>query len=83
MSGTLFKLLVFTEEDPESKNPSRFLKQLDYSFAPLALQYTSEGLKIDTAKAFFLQSNTSKTAQRWIEERGDEKKSKRPLEKYF
>ena len=63
MAGNLVKLPIFTEEDPKTENPIRFLRQIEYSFAPVALQYTSEELHLDTAKAFYLGSVTSKTAQ--------------------
>lgn len=72
MASTMMKIPTFTGEDSENENPSRFLRQVDYAFAPTAVQYTSAGLRVDTAKYFFLQGSTSHTALKWLEDQSDE-----------
>ena len=64
MTAGLFRIQRFTGEDPENENPARFIGQIEYSFAPMASQYTKEGLQVDMAKALFLQSYTSLTAEK-------------------
>lgn len=71
MTTSLFKLPIFTEEDPENGNPQRSLRQIDYPFALPASQYMAGGLKVDTAKYFFLEA-PSDTAKKWIKQQNDE-----------
>lgn len=72
MSTTLFKILIFTGIDLENENPSRFLKQVEYSFAPSATQYATEGLDLNIAKAFYLECYTSHKAATWVNDLTDE-----------
>ena len=71
MAGNLFKLPTFSGEHLKNENSSRFLRQVEYFFAPLASQYSSDGLNLDTAKAFFLQNNTSSIASTWVGDQED------------
>lgn len=72
MAGGILKIPIFTGEDPENENPTRFLRQVEYSFAPISNQYTTGDLQIDVARVLFLQSYASKTADKWVEEATDE-----------
>lgn len=72
MSSAPFKLPSFTGDKPEEEDPRRYLRLLEYSFAPHASRYESQGLNLDTAKAIYLGSETSSTAQKWVHTQDDD-----------